>query len=86
MSRVSLPNNSLFVLSVFLLSQGLSYLWLVPPSDSWLVLIGIAGHAFISTALLSASFVYYRNVNHWLQAVYEPLLQMSKRSSSVRKV
>ena len=86
MSRVSLPNNSLFVLSVFLLSQGLSYLWLVPPSDSWLVLIGIAGHAFISTALLSASFVYYRNVNHWLQTVYEPLVQMSKRSSSVRKV
>ena len=81
MSRFTLPTSSMFVLSVFLLSRGLSYLWQVPASDSWLTLIGIAGHAFISTALLSASFVYYRNMNHWLQAVYEQFQQMSNRSS-----
>lgn len=85
MSRFTLPNSSMFVLSVFLLSRGLSYLWLVPSNDSWLVLIGIAGHAFISTALLSASFVYYRNMNHWLQTVYQQLQQISQRSS-MRKV
>jgi hypothetical protein len=85
MSRFTLPNSSMFVLSVFLLSRGLSYLWLVPSSESWLVLIGIAGHAFISTALLSASFVYYRNMNHWLQTVYERFQQMS-RQSSIKKV
>jgi hypothetical protein len=85
MSRSTLPNSSMFVLSVFLLSRGLSYLWLVPASDSWLVLIGLAGHAFISTALLSASFVYYRNMQHWLQIVSEQLRQMSNRSS-MRKV
>ncbi|HEU0297714.1 MAG TPA: hypothetical protein VFR47_33535 [Anaerolineales bacterium] len=84
MSRFTLPNSSMFVLSVFLLSRGLSYLWLVPSSDSWLMLIGIAGHAFISTALLSASFVYYRNMNHWLQTVYEQFQKMSQRSS-IRK-
>jgi hypothetical protein len=84
MSRFTLPNSSMFVLSVFLLSRGLSYLWLVPSSDSWLVLIGIAGHAFISTALLSASFVYYRNMNHWLQTVFEQFQKMSQRSS-IRK-
>ena len=81
MSRFTLPTSSMFVLSVFLLSRGLSYLWLVPSSDSWLMLIGIAGHAFISTALLSASFVYYRNMNHWLQTVYEQFQQMNNRSS-----
>jgi hypothetical protein len=85
MSRFTLPNSSMFVLSVFLLSRGLSYLWLVPASESWLVLIGIAGHAFISTALLSASFVYYRNMNHWLQTVYERFQQMSSQSS-IKKV
>jgi hypothetical protein len=85
MSRFTLPTSSMFVLSVFLLSRGLSYLWLVPSNDSWLVLIGIAGHAFISTALLSASFVYYRNMNHWLQTVYERFQQMSNRSS-IKKV
>ena len=85
MSRFTLPTSSMFVLSVFLLSRGLGYLWLVPSSDSWLVLIGISGHAFISTALLSASFVYYRNMNHWLQTVYERFQQMSNRSS-IKKV
>jgi len=59
----------------------LSYLWQVPASDSWLMLVGIAGHAFISTALLSASFVYYRDMNKWLQDVYEKFLQMSNRST-----
>jgi hypothetical protein len=85
MSRFTLPTSSMFVLSVFLLSRGLSYLWLVPSSDSWLMLIGIAGHAFISTALLSASFVYYRDMSHWLQTVYERFQQMGNRSP-IKKV
>jgi len=81
MSRFTLPTSSMFVLSVFLLSRGLSYLWLVPSSDSWLMLVGITGHAFISTALLSASFVYYRDMNDWLQNMYDRFQQMSNRSS-----
>jgi len=81
MSRFTLPTSSMFVLSVFLLSRGLSYLWRVPASDSWLLLVGIVGHAFISTTLLSASFVYYRDMNNWLQNVYERFQQMSNKSS-----
>jgi hypothetical protein len=81
MSRFTLPTSSMFVLSAFLLSRGLSYLWMVPASDSWLLLVGIAGHAFISTALLAASFVYYRDMNNWLQDVYERFLQMSNKQS-----
>jgi len=49
----------------------LNYLWKVPPSDSWMTLVGIAGHAFITTAILAASFVYYRDMNVWLQTVFE---------------
>ncbi len=64
--RYFMPNVSLFILIAFLLSQGLNRLWLVPPADSWLTLVGIAGHAFISTALLAASFVFYRNAYAWL--------------------
>ena len=80
MSRFTLPTSSMFVLSVFLLSRGLGYLWSVPSSDSWLLLIGIVGHAFISTTLLAASFVYYRDMNNWLQNVYERFQQMSNKS------
>jgi hypothetical protein len=75
LARFTLPTSGLFVLSVFLLSAGLNYLWSVPTDDSWMLLVGIAGHAFITTALLAASFVYYRNMNVWLQTVFEQLQQ-----------
>ncbi len=81
MARFTLPTSSLFLLMLFLISLGLDYLWRTPPEDSWLALIGIAGHAFISTALLSASFVYYRDVNAWLQVVFE---QLKSQPRSVR--
>lgn len=81
MSRFTLPTSSMFVLSVFLLSRGLSYLWLIPAGDSWMLLVGILGHAFISTTLLAASFVYYRDMNDWLQNVYERFQQMNNRPS-----
>jgi hypothetical protein len=73
MARFTLPTSGLFVLSVFLLTTGLNYLWSVPTDNSWMLLVGIAGHAFITTALLAASFVYYRDMNAWLQTVFERL-------------
>lgn len=73
MARFTLPTSGLFVLCVFLLSTGLNYLWSVPPDHSWMLFVGIAGHAFIRTALLAASFVYYRDMNVWLQSVFEQL-------------
>ena len=75
MARFTLPTSGIFVFSVFVLSTGLNYLWSVPASDSWMMLIGIAGHAFITTALLAASFAYYRDMNVWLQIVFEQLQQ-----------
>jgi hypothetical protein len=71
MARFTFPTSGMFVISVVVLSQGLTYLWSVPPSDSWMTLVGIAGHAFITTAVLASSFVYYRDMNIWLQTVFE---------------
>ena len=78
MARFTLPTSGMFVFSTFILSTGLNYLWGVPSSDSWMTVVGIAGHAFITTALLAASFVYYRDMNVWLQMVLDELQQ--KRS------
>jgi len=69
--RFTAPTSSLFVLSVFIISQGLNLLWTVPRETSWLTLVGIAGHAFITTALLAASFIYYRDMIVWLQIIFE---------------
>lgn len=73
MVRFTLPASGMFLFSTIIISQGLDFLWRTPPEDSWLTLIGIAGHAFISTAILATSFIYYRDVNAWLQAMADQL-------------
>jgi hypothetical protein len=81
MVRYTLPASGLFLLSTIIISQGLDFLWRTPPENSWLTLVGIAGHAFISTAILATSFIYYRDVNAWLQNVTE---QMKARTTTIR--
>jgi hypothetical protein len=82
MIRFSLPTSGLFVLSAFLLARGLDMLWSVPKNGSWLTLVGFAGHAFITTVLLAASFIYYRDMTDWLKDVYERFQQFSRKPSS----
>jgi hypothetical protein len=82
MTRFTLPSSALFILSALLISRGLVFLWRVPPSDSWLTMVGIAGHAFVTTALLAASFIYFRNVNSWLQIVLDRLRAQPKSISA----
>jgi hypothetical protein len=60
-------------MTVFLLGIGLNFVWSVPAEDSWLALVGILGHAFVSTALLASSFVYYHDMTLWLQTVLDRL-------------
>jgi hypothetical protein len=69
MTRLTLPTSSLFVLAVMLIGPGLNLLWSIPTDDSWLVLVGILGHAFITTALLAASFIYFQDMSTWLQTI-----------------
>jgi hypothetical protein len=69
MTNATLSATVLFVVSAFVLTQGLNLLWSIPPADSWLTLVGIAGHAFVVTGLLSASFVYYKDANRWINRV-----------------
>ncbi len=79
-TNVTLPTTLLFFVSVFLLTQGLDVLWRIPPSDSWLLLLGVAGHAFVVTGLLSASFVYYRDADRWVTNLSKQNQSSSKTS------
>jgi hypothetical protein len=58
---------------VLLIGIGLNFVWNIPSSESWMTLVGIAGHAFVTTSLLAASFIYYRDMQAWLQTVFEKL-------------
>jgi hypothetical protein len=71
LARRTLPTTVLFILAAFLLSKGLDILWLVPTETSWLMLVGIIGHAFITTSLIAASFVYYRDADRWMRRAME---------------
>lgn len=73
LTRFTLPTSSLFVLTVFLLSYGLNFLWRIPAQDSWVTLLGIFGHSFVTTALLAGSFIYYHNMSAWVKAVLEKI-------------
>jgi hypothetical protein len=73
MVRFTLPNTGLFLLAFVLINSGLNFLWNTPSENSWWMLVGIAGHAFVSTALMAASFIYYRDTNAWLAVVFEHL-------------
>lgn len=64
--RYTFPTTGMFILICLLINQGLDTLWRMPSETSWMALVGVAGHAFISTSLLAASFVYYRDGVFWL--------------------
>jgi hypothetical protein len=64
--RYGMPPMGWFALIAIVISQGMDLIWLNPPADSWMTLVGILGHAFISTGLLAASFIFYRDMNTWV--------------------
>lgn len=71
LTRATLPSTGLFLLILLVISEGLDMLWRVPAETSWFTMVGVAGHAFVTAALLSASFVYYRDATVWLQGLLE---------------
>ncbi len=57
----------ILILIVVVVSAALrQYVWTLPKPDSWLVLLGIGGHSFISTGLLASTFVFFKDrYRHW---------------------
>ncbi len=67
-----------------LVNQGLNIVWQVPPENSWLMMISIIGHAFVTTGMLAASFVYYQDMIRWfeeLQLVGKPQMIEEERQT-----
>jgi len=60
LSHVSLSSVFGFVLLAVVIYEGLGYAWLLPHSDSWAMLIGIVGNAFVATGLTGAAFLFYQ--------------------------
>jgi hypothetical protein len=53
------------------IAWGLDVVWRLPPPDSWTMIVGIVGHAVISTALTVALFVYYHERLGYLKGLQQ---------------
>lgn len=82
MVRFFLPGTGLFVVVCALISEGLNLLWMVPEPDSWLTLLGIGGHAFIVTALIAASFNYFREGLGWMKFNIQRMTEMKNQQEN----
>ena len=67
--RVSSMATTLFLTLAVSLSYGLDLLWSTPTPDSWLYFLGIIGHAFVSSGILAASFIYFRDGTNWMEEI-----------------
>jgi hypothetical protein len=67
--RSLMAGSGMFLIMVIMLSYGLDALWSTPGVESWMLLVGIFGHGFISCGLLASTFIFYRDGLKWLSEV-----------------
>jgi hypothetical protein len=75
--KVSMGQTTWFIMASFVLVRGLNYLWKAPTADSWFLLIGILGHAFIVSAVIAASFYYFVDATKFTQTLVNRKMKAS---------
>jgi hypothetical protein len=52
----------------------------LPPTGSWLAVVGIMGHALISTALIASTCVFFKDrYRYWREMRAELLMELERR-------
>lgn len=60
LARVEFAGVMQLLLLAMVFTQGLNFVWTLPEPSSWATLVGIGGHAIISTALTITLFIFYQ--------------------------
>ncbi|MCD6345001.1 MAG: hypothetical protein J7M17_05315 [Anaerolineae bacterium] len=60
LARVDPLGTTSLVLALLVISQGLNFIWTLPDPATWATVVGIAGHAIVSTALTATVLVFYQ--------------------------
>jgi len=66
--RSQMASIGMFFTVIIMLGYALDALWHTPADGSWMLLVGIFGHAFISCGSLAASFIFYNQGMAWLRS------------------
>ena len=79
--QINLPYAAGLFVVVVVLNLGLALVWNIPADDSWLLVLGLGGHALISTALVAATFVFYQDRYRWWVEMRQTLLARAEADS-----
>jgi hypothetical protein len=71
LTNMTFFKTGIFIMLAILVTQGLNRVWQIPPENSWLMLISIIGHAFVTTGMLASSFVYYQEMTRWFEEIQD---------------
>ncbi len=77
--RFFVPGSGVFFVTAIVLAQGMDIIWNMPAVNSWVFLVSILGHAFISSSLLAASFIYYRKSMKFMHETIDQISQLQVR-------
>ena len=80
----NLPSTLVLFALIAGLSFGMGVVWSIPAEDSWLALVGIAGHAYVVTGLAAASFVYYKDRFRWSSELRDYLVARAEGLKGAR--
>lgn len=68
------------VLLVVIINLSLTYIWTLAPTGSWLAVVGVAGHAFVTTGLIAATFVFFKDrYRYWQEVRAEILAELERQ-------
>jgi hypothetical protein len=67
--RMNFVSTVVFLFSISSVTLALRrYVWSLPQNESWLMILAIFGHAFITATFLTASYIFYQERREWLVA------------------
>ncbi len=83
LTRADFLNVTFLLLLIFIISSGLNFVWTLPKFNSWSTVIGLAGHAFVSTGLTATLFIFYQERLNFLEILQQ--LRAAKAQSIALK-
>ncbi|UCF62113.1 MAG: hypothetical protein JSV37_05315 [Anaerolineaceae bacterium] len=71
--RLNLLSSIGFLFICFIITWFGSQIWIRAGEETWYSLLGLVGHAFVSTTLIAASYIFYQSRRTWLLNVQASL-------------
>ena len=65
---------------ILVISRGMNFVWMLPEPESWATVVGLGGHAFVSTALTAGLFVFYQERLRYLEVMKQIFAAKAKET------